>query len=391
MDFEWAPGVQQFREEVRAWLKEELAPERVAKYRDAEESGWSLEFTKEFRRRLAKKGDSGISWPKEYGGSGKGMAYQAVLTTEIVYAGAPQATIATNIVGPALMHVGTEQQKREFLPRIAAGEIEFCLGYSEPGAGSDLAGLQTMAVEKGDEFVVNGQKIFTSGAHNADYCWLAARTDPNAPKHSGVSLFIVDMKTPGIQVRILWTIAGWKHDEVFFDDVHVPRKNLVGEKDKGWQAVSTALNVERTGLMFYGRIQRRFDELTEYCKTHEHNGKPLSKDARVRGYLAQMYIDLSVGYRLTKRVMASHDRGHVPDLETSVNRLWVGQLSHLVSRQGTMIMGLYGGLMPGSPYAPVDGMLSHEYLECIPNTISGGAAEIQRNIIAQRGLKMPRA
>ncbi len=391
MDFEWAPGVEQFRQEVRAWLKEELAPEKVARYLDpTEHSGWSIEFEGIFRKKLAAKGYAGVSWPGEYGGGGKGMAYQAVMTTELVYAGAPAMGTTNNIVGPALMHVGTDEQKKEFLPRIARGEIEFCLGYSEPGAGSDLANLQTRAIEQGDEYVTNGQKIFTGGAHHVDYCWLAARTDPDALKHKGISLFIVDMKTPGIQVRTLWTLPGWKHCEVFFDDVRIPRKCLVGDKERGWQAVSTALNVERAGLMFYGGAERQLVELMDYCRTHERQGQPISKHPRVRQELVQLYIDLQCGYRLTKRIMAMHDKGRVPDVETSINRLWVGQLRHNIPRWGTRIMGLYGTLMPGSPYAPVDGMLAYEYLECIPNTISGGAAEIQRNIIAQRGLKMPR-
>ncbi len=392
MDFEWAPDAERFRKEVREWLKEELRPGKVDQFRDpTEETGFSADFERAFRKTLAQKGYAGISWPKEYGGQGKGMLYQAMLSYELSYARAPVHAVGTVIVGPAIMLLASEEQKMRFLPRIASGDIEICLGYSEPGSGSDLASLQTSARQDGDDYIVNGQKIFTTWGHKTEYIWLAARTNPDVPKHKGLSIFMLSLKSPGVQIRPLWTIAGWRHNEIFFDNVRVPASDLIGGKDRGWYNIATALTLERTGIGIYGRCQRLIEWMSEYCKTSIRNGEPLSKDPKVRHKLAQIYIDMQVGTRFTKRVALVQEKGQVPNLEAPISKIWGSELLQRIANLGTQMAGLYGPLMPDSPYAPLRGQLAHDYLDNVPRTIAGGANEIQRNIIAQRGLGMPRA
>jgi alkylation response protein AidB-like acyl-CoA dehydrogenase len=392
MDFRFTPDQETFAQELREFFAQEMAPEKTKGHADHKEiHGYTPAFERQLRRKTGDRGYLGVAWPKEYGGQAKGMFYQALLGYEAAYAGAPAVDIGVSIVAAPLMLFGTPEQKSFFLPKILKGEINFCLGYSEPGAGSDLANLETRAKMDGDEFVVTGQKIFTTGAHKADYCWLAARTDLNAPKHKGISLMIMDMKTPGIVVRPLWTIADWRHNEVFLDHVRVPKTALVGELHRGWYQVATALDFERSGFAAYGTAQRGLEHLTRYCRIHWRNGRPMSKDPEIRQKLAQLQIDISVGLRLTKRVAWMQAAGKVPNYEASANKIWGSELLQRMGHLGMQIMGLYGGMEHGSPNAPAGGFFPHEYKHSLAGTIGAGTNEIQRNIIAQRGLGMPRA
>ena len=244
-------------------------------------------FTKDMAKRLADKGWLTLAWPEEYGGQGRSIMEQVVYREEMSYWNVPGTDLGTGAiswVGPVLMIVGTEEQKREHLPPIAAGDRYWCTLYSEPGSGSDLASLQTAAVRDGDDYVINGQKIWTSSAHIADWGWLAARTNSDAPKHRGISLFMLDMKSPGVSVRPIVNMAGG-HDfnEVYFDDVRVPAANLVGQEDRGWYTLAVALDFERSGVGYSATARRTLETLTEYARETEHNGAPLGKDPHGQG------------------------------------------------------------------------------------------------------------
>ncbi len=392
MDFGFTPEEEAFQTQVSAFVRRELPPERRRQHLDYTEQSWvDGDLETQFRKSLSASGLLSVGWPREYGGGGKKGAYNAVLAFELARAWAPgMPPQGMNIVGPSLMVFGSEEQRRHFLPRIVRGEIEFCLGYSEPGAGSDLAAIQTRATEDGDDFIINGQKIFTTGAHRTEYTWMVARTNPNVPKHKGISLFLVPMATPGITVRPLWTMSGWRHNEVFFDNVRVPRSTLVGEKDRGWYHLAIALDFERNGFVRYGEIMALLDDLVAYCKTTARDGHPLSRKPRVRQMLAELRTDLDVGMRLSKRIIWMQSQGLPPNAESSMNKIWASELIQRVCHFGTQIMGLYGCIQPPSPHQWASGRITHGYLDNVRTTVSAGSNEIQRNVIAQRGLGLPR-
>ena len=392
MDFSFNQEQEAFRKELREFFAEEMAPEKTEGQRDRREmTGWTSQFERSMRRKTGERGYLGVAWPKAYGGQGRDMIYQAILGYEAAYAGAPAVDIGVSIVAPPLMLFGTEEQKKLYLPKIVKGEANFCLGYSEPGAGSDLAGLETKAVVDGDDFVVTGQKIFTTHAHDADYCWLAVRTDPNAPKHKGISLMIMDMKSENISLRALWTMAKWRHNEMFLDGVRLPQTSLVGELHQGWYQVATALDFERSNFAGYGGARRQYEELVHYCKIQWRNGRPLAKDPIIRSKLAQIGIDIAVGLRFSMRIASMQAQGLVPNYEASVNKVWSSEMQQRIGGIAYEILGLYGAIEEGSPYAEAQGMWAHQNLNWPAATVGAGANEIQRNVIAQRGLGMPRA
>ncbi|MEE8470350.1 MAG: acyl-CoA dehydrogenase family protein [Dehalococcoidia bacterium] len=386
MDFRFADKEEAFRQEVREFLLEELGPER--KGRTSHEL-----FSPEFTRKLAKKGWLGVGWPKEYGGLGRPYMEQLVYSEEMMYHKAPAGAhiLAQNMVGPTLISVGTEEQKKEYLPRILSGEIVFCLGYTEPNAGSDLAACQTSAVLDGDEYVINGQKLFTSFAGKADYIWMTVRTDPNAPKkHRGLSMFIVDMKTPGVTVRAFETMWDDTLYEVFFDNVRVPKSAVVGELNQGWRYLTTALDHER---VFMGGVvaqhRRVFEQLVKYAKENLRNGKPISEDPIVRQRLAQLAIDLQVGRLFAYRVAWLLVTGTVPFAEASMTKIFTSELERRLANTAMQILGLYGPLCEGAR-APYDGYLGWEYNFSLMQAVGGGSNEIGRIIIAIAGLSLPR-
>ena len=244
---------------------------------------------------LGKKGWLGLGWPKEYGGSGGSLVYEYILIIELERRKAHVPNeIARLMSGPVILHHGSEQMKKEFLPRISRGEIEFSLGYTEPPAGSDLTMMEMRAVEDGDDFIINGQKVFNTESHYADYHWLAAKTDFNAPRHQSISLFVVDQRSPGITIRPLWTLGGERTNEVFYDNVRVPKTRLVGEKNKGFYYMVDALNNERLMLFQVERLVPILDSLIQYAKETRVNGRLLSEDPIIRNKLAQMAIEFEV-------------------------------------------------------------------------------------------------
>ncbi|HXK34717.1 MAG TPA: acyl-CoA dehydrogenase family protein [Dehalococcoidia bacterium] len=394
MDFRFEQEEEAFRQEVRAFVRAEL-PEWWGReaYNDREDAPREhAEIARAFQRKLAERGWLTLAWPKEYGGLGAGAMRQLVYNEEMSYLRAPGfGGMGVAMVGPTLMLHGTEAQKARFLGPIARGEMSWCQGFSEPGAGSDLASLQTRAVIDGDDFVVTGQKIWTSGAHRADYCILLARTDPEAPKHKGISYLLMDMKSPGITITPLTNMLNSAaFNQLFLDEVRIPRENLVGELNRGWYVATTTLDFERSGIQRIVFALRLLEDLVEHAKTATRGGRRLIDDPVVRHRLADLHIEFAVGRTLAYRVAWMQGQGLVPNAEASVAKLYSTELQ---SRFAAAAMGLLGpaaALMRASAYAPMFGSIPSYYLAAASYTIAAGTSEVQRNIIAQRGLGMPR-
>lgn len=394
MDFRFTAEEEAFRTEVHGYLQREI-PDRWKElgYGVWEETDESWAITKAWNRKLGDRGWLALTWPREYGGQARSHIDQLILDEEMAYVGTPTGIETMMTIGwvcPAIMIFGTEEQKKSYLRRAAAGEIVFCIGYSEPGAGSDLASLQTRAIEDGDHYVINGQKIFTTIAHRADYCWLAARTDPHAPKHRGISIFVVDMKTQGITVHPLINMLGFhSFNEVFFDDVRIPRESLVGLKNRGWYQLAVALDFERSGVAIPAASKRAIEELVMYCAERKRNGQPLAQDPITRGRLAELAVESEVLRMLCYRVAWLQSKGMVPNYEASMSKVFGSDLLYRVANVGMQILGLHCQLDRGSKWAPLGGRIARAYLTALSIGIGGGTSEIQRSIIAIRGLGLP--
>lgn len=351
-----------------------------------------LEILTRYRKLLIEKGWNTISWPKAYGGREYTYMEQAIFDERTSYHGAPQiGFISGGMVAPTILRVGTEEQKKKWIPRIAADEISMWLGYSEPNAGSDLAAIQTTAVQDGDAYIINGQKVWSSGAHVCDCAWLIVRTDPAAPVHKGASFFLVDMESPGITVRPLQNILGNHHYcEVFFDNVRVPAENLVGEKNRGFYHLMTALDFERVILVGIGGFKRLFEELVDCVKRTKRDGAPLQDNQSVRLKLARIATEIEAGYMLVWRTAEMLDKGFSPSVESASLKLVATELSRKMAETAMDIFGPYGLIDETTDFTPFRGLAPRGYLDCISATIGAGTSEIQRNIIAYRGLGLPR-
>ena len=395
MDFKFSPEEEAFRREVQDWLKTAIPPrwyEIPTGYWQETDESWKI--TREFQKKLGAKGWLAPAYPKEYGGAGLSHINRLILAEELTYAHAPmsvEAEITVNWVGMALQHFGNDQQKKDFVSRVAKGDLIFCLGYSEPNAGSDLASLQTKAIEKGDEYIVNGQKIWCSFAHYADYCWLAAVTDPDAPKHRNMSMFVVDMKTPGITIRPLINIIGaHSFNEVFFDDVHVPKENLVGVKNNGWFQLAMALDFERSGVQTAAGNQMILNALLYYAKNNKRAGRLLIDDPALRSELAEMAVNIEVARMLCYRIAWIYSVGGHSSYESSQAMLFGSDLLRKISDTGMKVLGQYGQLMTDSKLTVGKADIARNYLASLSIGVGGGTNEIQKNIIAMRGLGLPR-
>ena len=389
MDFEFSNEELSFRNELSAWLKEELAnrPEKGGDDADAE---WA--FGIEMRKKLADKGWLTMAWPEEYGGQGVSHMMQVVFAEEMSYTRAPGRDVfGTRMMAPTLMIHGTEEQKREFLPPVSKGEVQWCQGYSEPESGSDLASLQTRAVEDGDDFIINGTKIWTSSAHRADHIMVLTRTDPDAPKHRGISFLLCDMNTPGLTVNPIINMAGdHGFNMVTFDNVRVPKKNLVGEQNRGWYVGATLLDFERSGVDYSAGGRRVLEELIAYAKDNDQNGSLIASNAIMRNRLADLAIEVDVSRLISYNIAWMQGEGLVPNKESSMGKIVGTELQQHLSETGMQMLGLHGQLEPGSKYAPMQGRIEHMHLTNVSETIQAGTSEIQRNIIATRGLGLPR-
>ncbi|GBD10468.1 Acyl-CoA dehydrogenase FadE26 [bacterium HR23] len=389
MDFHFTPQQEAFRQEIRSWLQKELTPEMRQQYAAAGGEG----FSREFSRKLGQKGWIGLAWPREYGGQALGYIERTIYLEEMLLAAAPIAYhhFADRQMGPSIMLFGTEEQKREFLPRIVRGECGFCIGYSEPGAGSDLASLQTRAVQDGDDYVINGTKIWTSYAHLQDYIWLAVRTNPDAPKHRGISVFIVDLKTPGITIRPIINMAGvHSFNQVFFDNVRVPKTAMVGEKDRGWYVVASNLDFERSGIERIAQYRPLWEQVLEFARLTTRGGKPLTSDPRIRNRLAELEVEYQVGRWLSYYTAWLQSKGVVPNKEASMIKVFGADWTQRMLQTAMEVLGLYGQLTQDSKWAPLAGRVQRAWLASFSASIAGGTNEVQRNIIALRGLGLPR-
>ncbi|MBI5285599.1 MAG: acyl-CoA dehydrogenase family protein [Chloroflexi bacterium] len=394
MDFRFGPEDEAFREEIRAFARAELPAGWGAQaFNDREDTPAELSpVSRAFQRKLADKGWLTLAWPKEYGGLGAGPMQQLVYNEEMSALRAPAFPgIGVAMVGPTLMLHGTDEQRGRFLTSIARNEMSWCQGFSEPGAGSDLASLQTRAVQDGDDFIVNGQKIWTSNAHRADYCILLARTDPDAPKHRGISYFLMDMKSPGISIRPLTNMLGSDHfNELFMDNVRIPRPNLIGELNRGWYVATTTLDFERSGIQRIVFAETLLHDLIAYARDRREGAGRLIDRPGVRNRLADLQIEFNVGRLLSYRVAWMQGQGQVPNSEASVAKLYSTELQLRFAVAAMNLLGVSGVLARGSAHAAFGGRFESYYLAAFSYTIAAGTSEVQRNIIAQRGLGLPR-
>jgi len=342
-------------------------------------------------KQMAADGWLGIGWPKEYGGQGRSQIEQFIFFDESMRSGAPVPMLTINTVGPTIMANGTDEQKQAFLPRILAGDLHFCIGYSEPEAGTDLAALATRAVRDGDEYVINGQKMWTSLASDADYCWLAVRTDPDAPKHKGISMIIVDMKAPGITVDPLHLLSTHDINAVFYDDVRVPADNLVGGENNGWNLIVSQLNHERVTLCSAGLLEQSFQEVTAFARTEQCGSGRLIDQQWVQLNLAKVRAGLDFLRLINWKVAWTASQGHMDVADASSIKVF-GTEFYLESFRLLMeILGSRAILDRESPSALMTGRLEMNYRSLVILTFGGGTNEIQRDLIAMFGLGLPRA
>jgi alkylation response protein AidB-like acyl-CoA dehydrogenase len=389
MEFRDAAEYSDFRQEVRSFIDANL-PDGWGGSADMEDSEYAEE-TRKFWKALASKNWLAMAWPEEYKGLNADHWQQLVMNEEMAYHRAPGAGANMGImwVGPSLMLYGTDEQKDQHVNAIANGETWWATLYSEPGAGSDLASLQTRAVEDGDDYVINGQKIWTSGAHHSDWGWLAARTDPDAPKHKGITMFMFDMKTPGVTVQPLINMAeSHSFNEVFFEDVRIPKSQVVGEVNRGWYHMAVALDFERSGIGAFAGGRRSVEEYTQIARD---NPQYLEANPGVRYELADRALEVQVGTYLAYRITHLQKQGVVANYEASVSKLFGSELGQRIAATGLKLIGQHGTLNgSGDGHTPLDGRIATSYRAAVSGTIAAGTSEIQRGIIATRGLGLPR-
>lgn len=391
-DLDLGAAANAFRTEIREWLAE----------------NWDRSFTeeemkrpvnerlakREFSRKLAAKRWLGVSWPKQWGGQERSAFEHLVFEEEMAYAEAPIGwhLASVNMMGPAIMKYGSPQQQASMLPEILKGNVCFCLGYSEPEYGSDLAGLKTRAIKDGNEWVIRGQKLYTSTASYANYCWLAARTDPDAvPNHAGISVFIVPMDTPGLTLQPLTGLNEHRSNVVFWDNVRVPESAIVGEVNGGWKVITAALAFERIALASVAaRGRGYFDKLVDYVRQADRHGKPLRQDPLVRDRLATLAAELDAARLLAVQTARLTDEGELPVHQAAMSKVYSGELMERLGETALDLLGSGASLRPGARSALIGGNFEFCLRNSLMYVIGGGTNEIQRNIIALRGLGLPR-
>ncbi|MBX7110814.1 MAG: acyl-CoA dehydrogenase family protein [Dehalococcoidia bacterium] len=406
MDWNDTPEQAAFRTEVRQFIAAELPAyyrsmeKRRAAATRPEGNDWMTDLllgddearaaAADWNNALLARGWAQPGWPKEYGGGGLSTMEQFILKQELTRAEAPEvgSTGGGGQIGPTLLVHGTEEQKRHYLPGTLSGEYLWAQGYSEPGAGSDLASLQTRAVRDGDEWVINGQKMWTSNAHKANWVFLLVRTDPQAPKHRGISFLMADIKSPGITIRPIVSMGGWHvTNEVFYENVRIPADQMVGEENRGWYVGMTLLDYERSAISGAMQQQKSLGEILDEVR----GGRTPSRRELVRAEIADRHIEIEVNTNLNIRIATMQARGMVPNYEASMVKAYSSELSQRLARTGVKTFGLYGLLFDAEePLAPVRAKHVLAYVGSVVGTIAGGSNEIQRNIIATRGLGLPR-
>ncbi len=404
MDWADTPEQAAFRAQVADMIENNL-PQRYKKMAaegESEQRGWQSDRVSEdpdakkaamdWASALGEKGWVAPHWPSEYGGAGLSSMEQFIYNQEMAESGAPSVGgMGVSLLGPTLIVHGNDEQKKEHLSKVLSGEVAWAQGYSEPGAGSDLAGLQTRATRDGDDYVINGQKIWTSGAQFADWLFALVRTDPDAPKHRGISFVMMDINTPGLTVRPLMDM-GWNEpfNETFFEDVRIPAKNLVGEENRGWYIGMTLLDFERSGIGGAIGYRRNLKQLAEFIDSDD--GKAMTRadyDIASRLDIVDRHVEVEVLFNFAFRIVSMQHAGEIPNYEASMNKMYGSEVHQRLARSGLRAFGLYGNL-----WAEEDGpMKAHwvrDYVGSTPHTVFSGSSEIQRNVIATRGLGLPR-
>lgn len=388
MDFGFSEENERFRAEIRAFIAENVTAEIVQEMHDAAAGAGIGPLTRELILKIGDQGWIGMSWPQEYGGRNADLIDQYIFEEELARARVPLNLGNFIEQAPAIMNAGTEEQKAYFLPRLVRGEVTFALGYSEPGGGTDLAALKTRAVEDDNGFVINGQKVFTTRAEQSSHIYLMARTDPDAAKHRGISIFLVPMDTPGITVRPLWTLPGGRTNEVFLEDVRVPKTALLGEKNKGWYIGASALNLGRAGARRYSIYVSPFEDLLKFL-TEDELGREMANDPVVQDRVAELYSEARVARLFTMRSLSMVRRGQNPPYEISSEKIWGPEFQVRATEAASQIMGDYHQIWD-TDGAPNGGSFPRQYVSAMVSTFGHGSTQVMRTAIARRGLDLPK-
>jgi alkylation response protein AidB-like acyl-CoA dehydrogenase len=381
------PEEKKLRAELRTYFSKLMTPEIYAATRNVESGA----VYKEVVRQIGRDGWLGLCWPREYGGQGRSVSEQLIFFEEARMAGAPLPILTLNTVGPAIMRYGSEEQKKRFLPAILRGEVHFAIGYTEPGAGTDLASLTTTAVRDGDDYVIHGSKIYTSGAEGADYIWLAARTDPSAHKHRGLSVFIVDTKLPGFSFTPIHALCVVHTNTTYYDHVRVPASMIVGEPNGGWKLITAQLNRERISLAAFSVSGcRLYNGVLAWAREQTaEDGRPLLEQPWVRAALSEAYFRLKAMRMMNARMAWEMDQGQTQPANASAVKVYCTEGLIEVCRLLLEVTGSVGAVQDGSAGALLQGEIEREYRIASVNTFGGGSNEIQREIVAMMGLGMP--
>jgi hypothetical protein len=393
MYLQLTPEEKRFQNEVHQFLLTQNMEEIIQGFELANSWEEISGESRQFLETLVQKGWLTISWPKEFGGQGASNTLMFILMNELSYFEMSPADFAATIgscfiFGPLLMRYGSEEVKRDLLPLAAKCEIGFSLGWSEPDAGSDLAAVRTRAEDKGDYYLVNGQKTFGTATHFSTHQVFLARTNPNVPKHRGLSVLMTELNSPGVTVRPIWTMGNHRLSETYFDNVEVPKKYLLGKENEGWRFTVVELDLER--MLEPGLVKRILDELVGYVKQTKRNGKFLAEDPLIRQELAELAIEFEVGNLLFMRIAWALDQGKLPSTEISMGKTFVSELWQRAANIGMRILELQGTLEGDSKWARLNGMMSRWYQRSVGRTVYMGTSEVQRNIVATRGLGLPR-
>ena len=391
MDFEFTPEQLEFVKEVEQFLDDNYDPDVFDVTRENMAQIVDTPLRRKFMAKLGEKGWLGITWPKEYGGKEGDGVYEYLLNEALAARGGPQIGKGVGIIGKTIISHGSETMKAEFLPKILKNEVEFAVGYSEPNAGSDAASMQLKAAKVDGGWMLNGQKTWTTSAHFADWYWVGARTDPDAAKHNGISLFLVPMNHPNVTIKAIWTMGDERTNEVYLDDVFVPDDYVVGELNRGFQYISEALDLERFTLFTYSPTAQRLDLLTQYVKGATRDGEPMKDDGVVRSKVAQLHTEAEVARVLgLKFVAASTAGGAPPTSEASEYKLFTTEFSRRLADASMDLAGPGGQLRVHTEAAPMVGRSESTYRYTVIDTIGGGSSEIQKNILARRKLGLPK-
>jgi len=406
MDFGYSPEQEALRREVRAFIAENMT-DAVREEMEGLSEGFGVSPGRhsgtqinDLFKKIGQRGWLGISYPKEYGGQGGDRMSQYIVEEEFA-----RVNISLGLGGsgaPAIMAAGTEEQKRHFIPKLISGEFSFALGFTEPNAGADLASLQCRATRDGDEYVINGQKMYTSAAHMATHIYLMARTNPNLPKHRGISIFLFPMDTPGLTVRPLWTIqtdppapigttyGTPRTNETFYDDVRIPASCMLGKENEGWRVGALGLNLDRVGAARYLISVRRDEDIVNFVKENRFDGYSPASDPAIRDKIADLWIEAQVCRLMTMRSMSIVEHGGNFTYEGSAEKVWAPEHGVRTTEAISQMLGPYGQLLNGSPHAVERGVFAHNLMGAFQSGINHGSTQVMRDQVARRGLDMPR-